>query len=275
MEEKSISFEHIYIKKLISNRNVCAPDWGEEDCVYNYHKFYYFLAGEGKLEIQGDIFYPQPEELYLIPAGVRHSYSHNPRKPVYKCWCHFDLSFQEERELVYHKETVRTKIPKVKMLPLFDRLNHCHPLEEAADILLEKAVLLEIFYHFVLQIDWTLLVSRENNSFIEAVNGYMNGHLTENIDLKELADVVHLHPNYFIRIFQKYYHASPMEYIQMKRLEYAASLMRNHVEWTIEEVGYQSGFHDYRYFGRVFKKRYGITPSAYRGMLRGAGSIKI
>ena len=187
MEEKSISFEHIYIKKLISNRNVCAPDWGEEDCVYNYHKFYYFLAGEGKLEIQGDIFYPQPEELYLIPAGVRHSYSHNPRKPVYKCWCHFDLSFQEERELVYHKETMPNKIPKVKMLPLFDRLNHCHPLEEAADILLEKAVLLEIFYHFVLQIDRTLLVSRENNSFIEAVNGYMNGHLTENIDLKELA----------------------------------------------------------------------------------------
>lgn len=266
--KRQISFEHIFIKKLISNKNVCDADWGERDCIYNYHKFYYFLSGEGKLEIQGDVFVPKPEELYLIPAGVRHTYSHNPNRPIYKCWCHFDLEFQEGQTLVYHKETVVTKLPKEKMVPLFERMNACHTLEEAADSLLEKAALLEIFYHFVMQINYELLVSQENNSFMEAVNQYIRIHLTDSIDLKELAEVVHLHPNYFIRIFRTYYHASPMEYIQMKRLEYAASLMRNHTEWTIEEVAYQSGFHDYRYFGRIFKKRYGITPSSYRGILR-------
>ena len=31
--------------------------------------------------MEGDVFYPQPEELYLIPAGVRHSYSHDPIHP--------------------------------------------------------------------------------------------------------------------------------------------------------------------------------------------------
>lgn len=260
-------FEHVSMKKLISNRNVCAADWGEQDCIYNYHKFYYFLGGEGRLEIQGDVFEPKPEELYLIPAGVRHTYSHNPRRPVYKCWCHFEMTFQEETALAYHRETVAAKLPREKIEPLFETLNGCRPMEEPADSLLEKAALFEIFYHFVRQVDRRLLVMREQNPFVETVNRYLGAHLTEDLELRELAEAAHLHPNYFIRVFRKYYHASPMEYIQMKRLEYAASLMRKHGDWTIEEVGYHSGFHDYRYFGRVFKKRYGITPSAYRGML--------
>lgn len=269
MEEREISYEHIYMKKLISNRNVCAPEWGERDCVYNYNKFYYFLGGEGRLEIQGDVFYPKPEELYLIPAGVRHTYSHNPSRPVFKCWCHFELAFPEGQTLTYHRETAAAVLPKERMEPLFERLNRCHPQEEPADSLLEKAALLEIFYLFLVQVDRGLLVEREHNAFMEAVERYLREHLTDEVELKDLAEVVHLHPNYFIRMFRTHYHASPMEYIQMKRLEYAASLMRSHADWTIEEVGYQSGFHDYRYFGRVFKKRYGITPSAYRRMLGG------
>lgn len=267
MGKQQITFEHISMRKLVAHYNVCAAEWGEKDCIYNYNKFYYFMGGEGTIEIDGDVFHPKPEELYLIPAGVRHTYSHNPQNPVYKYWCHFDLSFHEGGLLTYHRDTLFTKLPKEQMIPLFEKLNQSFPAREPADSLLEKAALFEIFYHFVTNVDRERLFSQERNSFVEIMNEYLETHLTDNMELQDLARIVHLHPNYFIRIFRTYYHASPMEYIQIKRLEYAASLIRQHPEWTIEKIGYESGFVDYRYFGRAFKKRYGITPSMYRNML--------
>ncbi len=95
-------FEGIMIKNLICRLNICAPDWGETDCIYGYHKFYYFLEGEGTIIIQGDEYHPQPGELFLILANTRHSYYHNPRKPVYKYWCHFDVAMKEGQKLPLH-----------------------------------------------------------------------------------------------------------------------------------------------------------------------------
>ena len=255
---------HIWVRKLISDENVCASNWGEQNCVYNYNKFYYFLGGSGRLEMEGDVFYPQPEELYLIPAGVRHSYSHDPIHPVYKCWCHFDLVIPGLRSLQYHRDTVRVFIARDRMVPLFRRMNQCRAADIPADVLMEKGLLLHIFYEYLSRVNASKLFVWDTPPFMQTMEQYLDDHLTDDINLRQMAQVVHLHPNYFIRIFKRYFHVPPMEYIQMKRLEYAASLMREHKDMTIEEVGYRCGFHDYRYFGRAFKKRYGITPSMYR-----------
>lgn len=59
-------FENIAVKNLICRVNVCAPDWGKEDDVYAFNKFYYFLEREGVLILHNDVFVPQPEELYLM-----------------------------------------------------------------------------------------------------------------------------------------------------------------------------------------------------------------
>ena len=136
--------------------------------------------------------------------------------------------------------------------------------ETAADVLMEKGLLLHIFYEYLSRVNASKLFVWDTPPFMQTMEQYLDDHLTDDINLRQMAQVVHLHPNYFIRIFKRYFHVPPMEYIQMKRLEYAASLMREHKDMTIEEVGYRCGFHDYRYFGRAVKKRYGITPSMYR-----------
>ena len=88
-------FENIFVKNLISHVNYCAPDWGETDCSYGYNKFYYFIEGDATLIIEGDEYRPEPEELFLIPADTRHTYFHDPARPVYKYWCHFDVRLSD------------------------------------------------------------------------------------------------------------------------------------------------------------------------------------
>ncbi len=56
---------------------------------------------------------------------------------------------------------------------------------------------------------------------------------------------------------------SPNEFIRELRLQRAAQLLSQRAG-NIAEIGYQCGFNNLSYFARVFKEKYGTTPSEYR-----------
>lgn len=255
------------MKCLLRGYNVCAPDWGETDCVYGYNKFYYFQAGEATIIIHGNTYYPKPGELYMIPANTKHTYLHNPLNPVLKYWCHFDLTLNAEQKIVYSEETIKCSPPAEVVTPLFVRLINLDPSSNYLDILAEKAILIELFKIFLEHINPLKLLPQNADHFMTIINDYILHNLQSTITLKDMSDIAHLHPNYFIPFFKKYFSASPLEYVNALRLEKATQLLIREPDLSIEQIAYTVGFNDYRYFGRSFKKRYGLTPSAYKGLL--------
>ncbi len=259
-------FRSLTIKNLICRVNYCSPDWGETDCIYGYNKFYYFLEGEGTLIIEGDEFHPVPGELFLIPADTRHTYFHNPEKPVYKYWCHFDLSLNEGQKLIYSKKGVRCKLPRENLEPIFQKLIQAESLQSPLDALFEKTALLELFSEFMRNVDYMSILPVSTDHLTDCINNYILRNISSNITLGELAETVYLHPNYFTQYFKKRFGVSPIEYVNTLRLEKAARFLTDHPEKSIKEVAMEFGFRDYRYFSRLFRKRYGITPTAYKGI---------
>jgi AraC family transcriptional regulator, dual regulator of chb operon len=71
------------------------------------------------------------------------------------------------------------------------------------------------------------------------------------------------------RSFKRLLHVSPSEFVNQRKINYAASLLR-HTDKTIKEIVDESGFRHIGYFGRVFKKIMGQSPSEYR-----RGSIEL
>ena len=55
---------------------------------------------------------------------------------------------------------------------------------------------------------------------------------------------------------------SPSEFVRQVRMKEAATMLRSK-KYTVAEVSDQMGYSDPKYFTDVFKKHYGITPSAY------------
>ncbi len=257
-------FENVSMKNLICSVNFCAPDWGETDCIYGYNKFYYFLEGEATVIIKGDEYHPEPCELFLIPADTRHTYFHNPEKPVYKYWCHFDISLDEGQKLVYSKCGVRCKIPREVLVPVFEKLVDSNISRDALSTLAEKSALLELLRIFLNNVDYSAILPVRSDDFVTRINNYIMRNMRSSITLKQLADTVHLHPNYFTQYFRKHFENSPIEYVNILRLEWAAQLLINNPDKSISEAAGEAGFNDYRYFGRLFRKRYGITPSSYK-----------
>lgn len=78
--------------------------------------------------------------------------------------------------------------------------------------------------------------------------------------LLELSGVAHEH---LCRLFKKYLHTTPTNFINEQRLNYAANLLL-HSDMDITNVALESGFSNLSYFHHVFKEKYNTTPIKYK-----------
>jgi AraC-like DNA-binding protein len=104
--------------------------------------------------------------------------------------------------------------------------------------------------------------------------GHIIGYLEANfaygeISLPVLARRAGLSVNQFLRVFQKSYGCSPMQYVLRRRLAHACGLLAD-PRLQITQVAYESGFQDSNYFSRQFRASYGATPRVYRQRLLAA-----
>ena len=56
---------------------------------------------------------------------------------------------------------------------------------------------------------------------------------------------------------------SPVDLVIRIKLNHASELLKNNKSKRINEIAYESGFNDPKYFSTLFKKFYGKTPKEY------------
>ena len=256
-------FERFSVQHLLGNHNVCAPDWGETNCRYRFHKFYYFLEGSCTLEIEGTAFHPQPGELFLIPAETTHSYRHEPENPVRKYWCHFSAQTEPEYRFGYHRASLCCTPPALETTALFELLLRPAPVPGLLPLQQQHA-LTGLLLLFLEGVPHDHLLLRETDTFTRTMRAYIAENLTRPLSLQELAGCIPLHPNHFIRCFKHNFGMTPVEYVQEMRLLRSRSLLEAVENPSIADIAEACGFNDCRYYTRLFRRRYGMTPSLYR-----------
>jgi AraC family transcriptional regulator len=98
------------------------------------------------------------------------------------------------------------------------------------------------------------------------VNTHIEEHLSEQISLARLAQLVSLSPYYFCRAFKQSFGVPPHRYHVTRRIERAKMLLTN-PELSVTEIGLRVGFSDTSSFTAAFRKMTGITPTAYHRTL--------
>jgi AraC-like DNA-binding protein len=92
---------------------------------------------------------------------------------------------------------------------------------------------------------------------------YAHAMLDKSISLDEMAQIACLSPNHFLRTFRQIFRQSPHQYLTALRLERAQKLLAGS-ELSVTEVCYAVGFASLGSFGWLFRRRFGISPKAYR-----------
>ncbi len=92
---------------------------------------------------------------------------------------------------------------------------------------------------------------------------YIRENFDKEITLSDMARVSGLSTKYFCAFFKQMTEKTPIEYLNMYRVEKAARVLLG-TDLSVTDVAYNSGFNDLSYFIKTFKAYKKCTPKAYR-----------
>src|SRR5690606_15535684 len=84
-----------------------------------------------------------------------------------------------------------------------------------------------------------------------------------NLTVEQFARMANRSLSVFKKEFFQYYHTTPGRWLTQKRLELAKSFL-DAGKQNIGEVAFNSGFENLSHFSRVFKEKYGVSPTKMR-----------
>jgi Response regulator containing CheY-like receiver domain and AraC-type DNA-binding domain len=101
------------------------------------------------------------------------------------------------------------------------------------------------------------------NGFVEIAQDYVNEHYYENLTLNEVSEKVGITAGYLSTLFSQQVNCNFIDYLNEIRIEHACTYLQQNYFKTYE-IAYKVGFHDEKYFSKVFRKVTGMSPSEYK-----------
>ena len=235
------------------------------------------LEGEAVFHIDGCDYAASAGDALIIGPYMLHATTF-PRGTSCRhvCLC-FDLSLLHDRSLsasleggecvvtacLSHSHPAAMRIGQ-EILQAFS----AHASQEKGWEFVAVGSLCDIF-GALLSHDLIVRVSPEahRNDFCYRVFRYMEAHVGESVTSADAASALYMSQGHFCRRFRTSFGFSFGEYLTMLRMERAEHLLHD-TDLGISLVAERVGFDSFSYFGKLFRKATGMSPTAYRKRAR-------
>lgn len=262
-----------------------VPNAIESGHTHAFIEVVYILSGKGRHSING-IWYPvERGNLLFINFGQIHSFTSLDNMEIVNCLIQPEfidkelINSENAFEMLVLTEFKDFNLGPDKLTPMLcfkgrDMIEIEHVINCMIDEFSSKRtnyrtvlkgyllVLLTKIFRAMQNADSTGILNQMNRIAPDILK-YIEDKCFEKITLRELAQKCFYSPAYFSRIFKDYSGKSLTEYINEKRIQEAARLIRE-TNCSIEEISHRVGFHDRKQFYKIFKGHMGVTPSSLR-----------
>ena len=199
----------------------------------------------------------QKNEIAFLPSGSEF-FRTATDFPTY-----YHLSFRAEGEHPFRMSLPPCKlsIPKEQAASILRSMDRAFPMPDNRDLfshLVERTLAENYLFGKSKREDLPHL-SEEVLSTIR----YMNVHLSEELDIDELAARVYLSHTGLIWKFKQELGTTPSQYLILLRLRHAKQLLLNH-SYSITEIAELCGYANPYYFTNAFRRYSGLSPTAFR-----------
>lgn len=92
---------------------------------------------------------------------------------------------------------------------------------------------------------------------------YIYNNKSENITLSHMAELCHISPSYFSRLFAKETGENFTTYLARLKVKWAKQLLEV-TDMPVSQISDELGFNEPGYFIKIFKKFEEVTPALYR-----------
>lgn len=234
---------------------------------HGYKDYHWFQCNEGKgeIHINGQTLVLEKGSGLFIPKNEAHSYN-----PISQRWLTDWFTFngfavrQLLNSLGFYKHTIYN---------LYDSRFIREKIEQcirAGNIATDHKKLSVMTYDLIISLD--AHISNKSGQIrdkkINQVIEYINVKYNQLITIEDMANILHVTPQYLCRLFKSATGKRPFEYVNMVRIQKSKELMLN-TDMTIQEISYSVGFETPSYYGKWFKQLENTTPGSFRKHYRG------
>lgn len=246
---------------------------------HNYLEIGYCYHGAGEVIISGRTYRYGDDMFTIIPANILHTTNSDPGNI-----CKWEFLFIDIDNYIRHElsnggfdvhEIIRIvnqrgTLKTLKGHPQTARLIRCI-IEECRE---KKKNYREALKGYLRALVFEIMriaeeheqfhyKSVEYNQYLESVFRYIEAHFDENLQVQDLAAICQLSESHFRRVFYLNTNMSPLNYLNMVRIEKACEIL-NKEDLQVEDVGYKVGFKTPSSFFRNFKSFTGLTPYQWK-----------
>lgn len=103
--------------------------------------------------------------------------------------------------------------------------------------------------------------------WLERAREIVHDRRFDSIRVRDVAEVVGVHPVHLARVFREHFRSSLGSYVRTLRLDHAATRLAGSND-PISEIATECGFADQSHLTRLFRRHFGTTPDRYRRAAR-------
>ena len=106
------------------------------------------------------------------------------------------------------------------------------------------------------------------NQLIQQILEFVHLHYSEHFTISTIAENLGYSESYLYKVIKEDFPITLNEYILQYRLKQAVENMSKQPDYPLSQIAEQVGFSDYKYFGKVFKKYFHISPKEFKNIGR-------
>lgn len=222
--------------------------------------YHLLLVSAGKAEVlhDGQSFVLEPGNLVIYTPNEKHFYKLFGGTTT--LWCHFNGTAVNE---IFATHNIKSGVYFFKrnadVFGAFTNMIRNYHLESRKKHGI--TFLLELLFCISDEIEKKQETG--NRNLIVSILTYINLNYNKNITLDCLAKKFGYSKSRFSHIFSTETNTTPIKYRNEIRLKTASEMLKS-TNLNITDIAVSCGFDDALYFGKIFKKRYGISPSELR-----------
>ncbi len=243
---------------------------------YTYRKkglpenfIFYCVDGYGWYELEGQRHQIGPNEFFILPQNVEHSYGNDPEHPWSIYWIHFGgeglAAFNETLAVQKHFKPFLVK-NNAQTTAIFTKIYKALQLGYSIDNLLFANMCLTHFLTlFIYNSRHYDTVEADTPDCVDGAILYMQQHIDENISLNELSKHYNYSVSRFSNLFRQKTGYAPIDYFLQMKMQKACQEL-DFTTHSIKYIAFSMGFDDPYYFSKRFKTIIGVSPKKYRSM---------
>lgn len=244
----------------------CQPDYKICRATFPFYSIEYVARGHGRLKLADCTYDLQPGRAFSYGPGVPHEITGEKAAPLVKYFVDFAGTWSGEllRGCGLPAGRVSQVFPPNALSALFDELIQSGLAGKHSLSLCNR--LLECI---ALKLDSSRAPFKEAETQAFLTFQKCRLHIEQNFlrlqTLAQIAHECHAGSSYLCRLFRRYEHQTPYQYLLRLKMTHAAQRLQESgvlVKQIAEEVGYPDPLH----FSRVFRSILGLSPAAFRGL---------